>query len=173
MNAIVDQPSNRNFLAPINFQFQLKRAPTVTFFIQKINLPQISLMPIMKGSEYIPIPYAGEQLTYSPLTLEFKVDEDLINYLEIHNWLTGLGRPETYDQYKVLSDQPGYTGDGVYSDISLLIYNNNKNPNYEVTYKDAFPVRLSGINFNTTSTDIKYATSTVDFKYTNYEIVSL
>jgi hypothetical protein len=28
------------------------------------------------------------------------VDEDMENYMAVHNWLTGLGFPETTEQYK-------------------------------------------------------------------------
>ena len=35
--------------------------------------------------------------------LRFLVDENLENYMKIHNWLTGLGYPETTKQFKDLT----------------------------------------------------------------------
>jgi hypothetical protein len=35
--------------------------------------------------------------------LRFLVDENLENYMSIHNWITGLGYPETTQQFKSLT----------------------------------------------------------------------
>ena len=35
-------------------------------------------------------------MTYGDFSLRFLVDENLENYMAIHNWLTGLGFPETH-----------------------------------------------------------------------------
>ena len=43
MSAINNTPENKNFLSPLNFRFQIKKAPNVNFFIQKVNIPQIEL----------------------------------------------------------------------------------------------------------------------------------
>ena len=40
------------------------------------------------------IPRPGEKITFGDLTLSFLVDEDLSNYLEIQNWMRGIGFPE-------------------------------------------------------------------------------
>jgi len=43
-------------------------------------------------------------------------------------------------------------------------------PNYEIVYADAFPITLSGLNFNTTDTDIRYVEASATFRYTYYTI---
>ena len=59
------------------------------------------------------------------------------------------------------------------SDGTLLVYNSNYNVNLKVQYKDLFPVSLSSIQFDTTLTDIKYATAEAVFKYTIYDIIKV
>lgn len=170
MSAIDNTPSNRNFLSPLNFKFQIKKAPHVNFFIQKVNIPSLNLQPAVSPNPFVNIPLPGEHLTYGELQITFKVDEDLQNYLEIHNWLTGLGKPEEFDQYKTLADKKEWTGDGIYSDISVIVLSSTKSANYEIVYIDGYPVSLSGLEFNTIDSDVNYIAATATFKYTYYNI---
>ena len=173
MTAVDNTPSNRNFLATSAFSFQIKKAPNVNFFIQKVNVPAISIKPPMVGNEYVVAPYPGEHMNYETLNIEFMVDENLNNYLEIHNWMVGLGKPESYKQYADLVANPPYTGEGVYSDISVFILNSLYAHNFEVVYMDAFPISLSGLQFSSTEMDKVFLTATAQFRYTKYTIESV
>ena len=42
-------------------------------------------------------------MTYGDLSLRFLVDENMENYMAIHNWMTGLGFPETTQDFKDLT----------------------------------------------------------------------
>jgi hypothetical protein len=170
MTALDKTPENKNFLSPLNFKFSIKKAPHVNFFIQKVNIPAISLPPPISPNPFVNIPYPGEHITYEPLSIEFKVDEDLQNYLEIHNWIRGLGKPQDYQEYANISKEDPMTGEGIYSDISLVVLSSTKMPNYELIFIDAHPVSLSGLTFNTTSTDVNFITASAQFKYTLYNI---
>lgn len=170
MTALDKTPENKNFLSPLNFKFQIKKAPHVNFFIQKVNIPGISLPPPASNNPFVAIPFPGEHINYAPLVIEFKVDEDLQNYLEIHNWIRGLGKPESYQEYVNISREDPMTGEGIYSDISLMVLSSTKMPNYELTFIDAHPVSLSEINFNTTNQDVNYITASAQFRYTLYNI---
>jgi len=170
MTAIDNTPTNHNFLSPLNFKFSIKKAPHVNFFIQKVTVPGISIGNIVTPNPFVTLQYSGEHIAYEELSISFKVDEDLNNYLEIHNWLKSLGKPENYNQYAQIENQPIYTGNGIMSDISVMILASTKLPNFEVTYIDAFPVSLSSITFNSTDSDVAYLEATASFKYTYYNI---
>lgn len=170
MSAIDNTPSNRNFLSPLNFKFTIKKAPHVNFFIQKVSIPEIVLKSPIATNPMVNIPYPGDHITYSDLTFTFKVDEDLQNYLEIHNWIKALGKPIDFEGRREIQRHPSWTGDGVYSDISVMILSSTKMANYEVVYSDAFPVSLSGLTFNTVDSDVNYIEASATFKYTYYEI---
>jgi len=170
MSAIDNTPSNKNFLSPLNFKFQIKKAPHVNFFIQKVNIPQILLVSPEIPNPFVKVPIHGEHLNYSDLSVTFKVDEDLQNYLEIHEWIKSLGKPHDFEQFKKIEEKKSWTGDGIYSDITVSILSSTKSPNYEVTYVDAHPVSLSGLEFNTTDDNVNYVEATAIFKYTLYDI---
>jgi hypothetical protein len=170
MSALDNTPTNHNFLSPLNFKFQIKKAPHVNFFIQKVNLPGISTSNLQTSNPFVKIPYSSEHIDFENLEITFKVDEDLQNYLEIHKWIYGLGKPEEYQQYKNIDVKESFTGEGIYSDISLAILASTKTPNYEVVYIDAFPIKLSGITFNTVDTNVNYIEASATFRYTYYTI---
>lgn len=173
MSAISDQPANRNFLDPTKFRFSIKRAPNIQFFVQSVNLPGFSIGPTQEGTPFVKIPFSGEHIDYEPLTIQFMVDEDLQNYMEIYTWIRGLGFPDNYDQYKALSTQPKYTGTGIKSDISLMVLTSSNNPKYNIVFSDAFPTTLSRIQFDANATDIQYTLCSASFSYTSFEILNV
>ena len=88
------------------------------------------------------------------------------NYLEVYNWLIGITFPQKFDQSKTIKESK----EGLISDISILILNSNKNPSINITYKNCFPISLSEITLDTTSSDLIYPEATVTFQYDYYEI---
>lgn len=168
----VDQVPNKNFLSPLNFKFSLKRAPHVNFFIQKVNLPGLSLPEIDVNNPLIRVPYPGDHLLYDELDISFKVDEDLRNYMELHTWLRALGK-RSFAEYRELMAKPSYSGESIRSDISLMVLTSNKNANYEIQFKDAFPIKVSGIDFSSVDQDVDYIEASATFRYVTYDIVKV
>jgi hypothetical protein len=175
MNALVDTtPANMNYMAPTGITFVLKRAPVTNFFCQKANIPGISFGSVPEQpTPFLAIPHTGDHLLFEELNINFKVDENLVNYLEIWNWLIAIGYPEDTDQYAALARNKTYTGQGIKSDGSLIINSNEKNPRLEIIYEDLFPVSLSSLNFDTTDESVNYISATASFRYTKYQINAL
>jgi hypothetical protein len=55
-------------------------------------------------------------------------------------------------------------------DGSLAVMNSNMQTNFFVVFKDLFPVSLNALEFNATIDGTEYATATVEFRYSVYEI---
>ena len=167
-----NQIANRNFLAPSGFRFVLSKYPKVSFFSNSAVVPDISLGTAIQPTYLKDIDVPGDKLIYGDFTLRFLVDENLENYLTIHNWLTGLGTPESGDQYKEL--ETGENGvrnlQEIFSDGSLHILNSNFNKIATVSFKDLFPVFLTSLDFDSTGGDVEYFTAEATFKYTVYNI---
>lgn len=162
-------PANKNFLSPLGFKLALTRAPNLVFNIQTASIPGLQLNEVSTPSPFLRIPNS-DGLTFNPLSVSFRVSEDMDDYLEIHNWMIGLGAPESFAQYKALKDKEPGNPQGIYSDITLLIMNSSMRPNIKVTFEDAFPISLGDLEFNTTDTDVNYLQCTVDFRYLKYKI---
>ena len=99
------QPDNRNFLSPTGFKFTLKRVPKVSFFCNSANIPDLTLGVATQPTYLKDIDIPGDKIIFGDLNLRFLVDENLENYMELQNWMRGLGYPESlkeiYD-FKIL-----------------------------------------------------------------------
>jgi hypothetical protein len=173
MSALDSVPVNQNFQSPQNFKFFIKRAPHLTFFVQKTAVPEIQIDPTWQPTPFTAIPLSGDHITYTPYQLTFKVDEDLKNYLEMMDWLISLGFPTMYTEYASKTMRPKTDLSGITSDLQLLILNSSEIPTHAVNFVDAFPIYLGPLEFDTTSDDVNFITCSVVFRYTHYYIESV
>ena len=167
-----DQLTNRNFLSPIGFLFILDKARKVSFLCQKAEIPTVELGQVeIPTRGLVPIPVEGN-MRYSEFSMEFIVDEDLRNYMQIHNWMRALGTPQEFKERRVWlnKDADSPSEDPSFSDATLQVLNNNNIANFDVVFKDMFPVSLSSLPFDVTGGDNDYFTATTTFRYTIYEI---
>lgn len=168
------QISNRNFLSPVGFEFSITKHPKVSFFCNSVKLPDITLETLTQSTYLKDLDIASNKIQYGDLSIKFIIDEDMTNYIAIHNWITGIGFPETPEQYKNLITSENNINDPLlqFSDGTIKILNSNYRPNITVSFKDLYPVNLSPLDFNSTAGDIEYFTAAASFKYTIYNITS-
>ena len=161
------QIENRNFLSPIGFKMQIDEYPKTAYFAQSANIPGVSTNTVEQQTGMgRPIPYEAFGLNYEPFNLTFLVDENLENYLILHNWLTAIagGRESLRERGNI---EKNYK---VRCDASLAVLNSNFQANFFVTFKDIFPVSLNALEFNATIDGTEYATATAEFRYAVYNI---
>ena len=159
----------QNFLSPVEFQFSIKRMPTVQYYVQSINIPSISSGFTEQVTPFRNTYRHGDKLTYDDLFLTIVVDENLTSYMETYSWLKALTKPEEFEQYKGLL---GADGDGLYSDSTLTVLNSSKKPNIEISFSDMFPISIGAITMNTSSGDVPVITCDLTFKYNSFKIKS-
>ena len=186
------QPDKLDYISPTQFRFILNQIPKVQFFVQAANIPGISLGEAVIPTPYKDIPYVGDKVTYENLTIQFIVDEHLENYIEMHNWMIGIGFPKSRQQFTNFRSTTSNTSNAagkaqtdigkvglsvperpLYSDATLSILSNKNNPLVEIRFSDCFPVSLSGLDYTQQVSDVEYLTASVDFRYKLYEIVTL
>ena len=171
-SAFGKQIANRNFLSGVGFKFNLTKFPKVDFFSNSARIPELSLELAQQASYLKNIAVPGERLTFGDFTLRFLVDENMENYLSVYNWLTGLGFPETPQQFiNKTTDSDGIRDlEEQYCDGGLHILNSNLRDVAIVKFKNLFPVSLTSLSFDATETDINYFTASASFRYTVYNI---
>ena len=186
------QPDKLDYTSPTQFRFILNQIPKVQFFVQAANIPGISLGEAVIPTPYKDIPYVGDKVTYENLTIQFIVDEHLENYIEMHNWMIGIGFPKSRQQFTNFRSTTSNTSNAagkaqtdigkvglsvperpLYSDATLSILSNKNHPLVEIRFSDCFPVSLSGLDYTQQVSDVEYLTASVDFRYKLYEIVTL
>lgn len=166
-------PTNINPLSPNGFQFSITKLPEVSYFCQEVNLPEVTLPETYQATPFSDAKIPGDKLQYGDLTIQFIIDEDMNNYMAIHNWITALGFPRDKGQYKKWLDDHDMLNDSElqkgYSDGILAILNNNNAPSRAISFVDMFPTSLGALNFLSTSTDVQYLIGTATFSYSYYE----
>ena len=176
-NSFTRQITNRNFLSPTGFKFTLNRTPKVSFFGNTANIPSLNLGIANQANYLRDLPIPGEKIDFEDFRLRFLVDENLENYMEIQNWIRGLGFPDSLQEIFDLqteSEQPlNEKSTNIFSDATLVVLTSNFQPNWKVTFKDMWPYSLSTLEFDATQTDVEYFTAEVVFKYSMYEIQDL
>lgn len=157
--------TNPNFLSPLSYKFVLARTPNLNFNVQTVRLPGMTLSSTETATPFVSIPNSGK-ITYSPLTITFRVAEDMTDYLEIHNWMKGLGSPTDFTGYANLQN----SSVGLYSDATLVINNSRRLGNISAKFIQLFPIDISDLQFTTMDVDVNYIECTVDFRFLSYEI---
>ena len=187
-NVNTREPTVLDYASPVQFRFKCSKLPTVEFFCQTANIPGISLGQATVDTPLKSIPFPGDELNYQDLGISFLVDENLNNYKEIHDWLTGLGAPQNHNQFSTLRDTgtdrfPGQTTNspnnntvpdgGTYSDATLTILNSKNIAKVEIRFHNIFPTSLGSLSYDVQASDVNYLQASVDFSYMYYEIVQL
>ena len=176
MSNFYDTPlKNRNLLSPVGFKLTLNTKRKIDFFSNTATIPALTLGTALQTTPLRNIDVPGDELLYDDFQMEFLVDEDLVNYMVVHNWLTGLGFPESYQEFKTLTTDPEQQKDDKlqYVDGSLHILNSNLRDIAVVKFQDLFPVSLTGLEFRATDDDINYFTASATFKYMMYNILDV
>ena len=192
-NVQTRQPSKMDYASPVQFRFKIAKLPQVEFFIQTVNLPGISLGTVAIPTSVYNYPVPGDEISFQPLDISFLVDENLNNYKELHDWLSGLGFGKSHEQYADLQATaedrfPGsskgslvagveipapLSEGGIYSDATLTILNSKNLAKTEVRFQNVFPTSIGSLSYDVKAGDVDYLTVQASFTYMNYDIVQI
>jgi hypothetical protein len=165
-----------NFLSPNGFVLQIERLPKVSFFTQQVALPGLTLPALDIATPLSIVEIPSDKMQFAPLELTFAVDEKMENWLEVFNWMKGLGFPEEYPQYTNENNRRAFISDQSaelprnYSDAKLFVLGSNNTTVRTFSFVDCFPISIGGIQFGTTNTDVQYATSSITLEYTYFTV---
>lgn len=182
------QPTELNYLRPNGFRFFIQSLPQVTYFCQAASIPTVSLGFATQSTSVIDIPYPGEKVSFSELSVKFIVQEDMSNYIELFQWIADLGgvdgdkygldkrtkREEFRIPGLVVPPKKARKTDRTdFSDATLIILGSNENPVAKVQFMDCFPISLTSVDFDVSTGNTQYFTSIATFKYSSFEVDSL
>ena len=192
-NVIDRTPSKLDYASPIQFRFKMTKLPNVEFFVQTANIPGISLGSTTFETPLKSIAGVGDKISYQSLDVSFLVDENLNNYKEIHDWITGLGFPQDHKQFNTLlatgsdrfsgstastaatgtsTPQPVNEG-GTYSDATLTVLNSKNIAKTEIRFQNVYPTSLGSLSYDVKASDVDYLQVNASFNYMYYDIVQI
>ena len=163
-------PATQSFLSPLGFRFVLSRSPEINYFVQSVTIPELSIGTAVMTPPFNRIPYPGDRAEYGTLSIVFKVDELMVNYLHIHDWIIALAKQDSFQQYADLKNNAAGANIGIFSDATLVVMSSAMNPKKQITFHNIFPISLSSLTFDSTLADVQYLQATAEFALQNYEI---
>ncbi len=117
--------------------------------------------------------HPGDRVEDGELPVSVLVDEDMLNYSLIHNWMTGLGFPKSMAQFDEFTSGPDGQRDLKlqYSDATLKVLNSNYNTIAQLKFWDLYPTSLSSLEFTASDTDVNYLVANTTFSYLYMQIL--
>ena len=160
------QPSNTNYLNPTFFRFQIGRVPAVTYFCQGVNLPSVDIGEFEQDTYFASAKHPNSKPEYGDLTVRFIVDEDLVNWKQLHDWMKEISNFESFDGHiENVGDH--------FSDATLTLLTSGMNANTEITFKNCWPKSLGGIELDSSVEALDSITSEVTLSFDSFHINKL
>ena len=153
-----------NFLNPSSFVMTLdsQTYSGAQFTVQTMMLPDVSAEGAPVTFKQVNVAMAADKVMFAPLELSYLIDEDLLNYKEIFDWMKmGI---ETNHQQAII-------GNNHVRDLTLTVMNSANNVTKQINFIDAYPTSLSSLPFDITTTDVEYLTAVASFQYSYYQFI--
>jgi hypothetical protein len=177
MTAISRNPANRDLLQSTKYKFVLARTPAITYFCQTANLPGVSLSEIVRSTPFIDLFVPGEKMQHDTLNITFLLDEDLIGWEQLYEWIRGTTFPQSFEQYAAMAKEvnasPLRAGAKLpppYSDASLTLFTNKNNENIRIQFKDVFPTSIGSVQFSALDSAENILTCDATFRFSYYNL---
>lgn len=152
---------NYNYLSPAQFILTIDRLkfPNTNYHLQTVSVPEMTVTPAIFNTPQRRIGIASDKVEYGPLTCTFLIDEDLQNYREMHDWLLA----------QVINEDS--KTDAKTRDLTLTAMTSNNTANIAIQFVDAYPISLTGMEFDSTIMDVQYLTASVTFEYSYFKLL--
>ena len=165
LSPINRQPTSTNYLYQTFYKFQMRRLPKVNYFMQKVSLPDFaSGGPIEQPTRFVSVKHPSRNVSFDNLSIEFLVDENLENWRELYDWMRTIYLVDDYRKFE--SETSTHFTEG-----SILLLNSAMNVNKEIRFHNLLPISLSGIDFDSTDTDLTPRVATATFAFDFYEFL--
>ncbi len=173
-------PNELDYLRPNAFKFQIHNIPNTSYFCNAANIPEMNLPPAIQPNPLVDIGHPGDKIEFGTLMIRFLIQEDMKNYKELYDWMVGLGFPKDSKQFAEYTKTQNYRfpdispessqGLGQYSDATLTLLDSNNNAKVVISFVDAFPTSLQGLDFEIVTGSTDYMMGVAMFKYSLFEI---
>jgi len=148
---------NKNFLSPVSYKmvFDGARLSNVEYFATTWSHPAISAPAVSAHFRSHQNFEPSDRLDYGTLDFQFAVDENMLNYIEMYEWIKT--NRDSARAFKL--------------DAIVNIMTSHNNLVRQIRYVDAFPVSLGVLQFDATAPDVEYIKCDASFQYSYFEFI--
>lgn len=162
--------TDRKELRQNNFRFEVPFAPSLSIFIQDVNLPGVNTGNPLQPTSLYDIPHVGDKLVYDMVDVTFIVAENMQNYKELYNWFLRIADPRAFptgtDRYESMRTEDFKK---LYCDATLFLLDGNAQVKSTIFFRNLFPILLSPLSFTTTNDGVMTANVTFQFTYLEFD----
>ena len=134
-----------NYAISTNFRFNCSEIPFVSELAQDVTIPSVKLGQAQITSPFVDYNQPGEKILYAEIDVGFVMDENFDAYTEIYSWMERIaGVPG-------LSPVPVSQRRTLFADAEITILDNTGNMIRRMIFKDAWPVSLGALEYDSTS----------------------
>ena len=162
-------PGNTSFLQETKYTFIFPTLPFLNYFVTDVILPGVSTSAVAVFTPHATTYRHGDRLVYEEMAVTVLIDEDLRSWEETHDWLRGLTKPQSYEQYKRFYNP----AKRLYHDSILTLNTNSNLRNIRVKFHECHPVSISGLQFKTSGNADTILEAEIRFRYDYYEFERL
>jgi len=154
-----NQPKAENYLYPTSFQLSIARIPNTVYNCQTANVPGVTVAEIARNNPAsgLTLKIPSQNLQFEDLQIKFLIDEQMLNWIEIYNWMQNLRVVADWGTVKPFLDQ--------LSDAALVLYSSANNPIKTLRFHNMFPKELSSIEMDATVDNPQAMSATVTFAF--------
>lgn len=164
----VTYQSNLNKFQKSGFRVVVDRENygTAEFMAYQLMHPDISLPSALVNFRNAKAPLPGDTADFTPLSIEFHVDEEFKSYKELLDWIFR-NRDNNFVGSMSRNDEliPSV------ADISIPLLNSANNKLGTIKYIGCVPTNMTGLEFTATDEGIEYSTFTATFDITKFELI--
>ena len=121
-------------------------------------LPDVSAEGAPLQYRQVNVGRASDKIAFGTFEVSYLIDEDLLNYKEIFDWMKS-------------NVETNHTATNHVRDLTLTIMNSANNVTKQIKFVDAYPISISSLPFDITTTDVEYLTAVVTFEYSYYQFI--
>lgn len=138
----------------------------MVYFCQTATLPGLGFGTALQPTNLAyPVKRPTGAIVFEDLLVSFKVDENLANWRELHNWINECSN---YGDDIFTKREPTKT-----SAATLIITNSSYKGKFAIQFKEIFPVFLSSLNFSVTQPQSTPVIAAARFSFTDYTVSSI
>jgi hypothetical protein len=147
---------NYNFLSPTGFKLVINRQKfaNTEYFCTSAALPMVSLGSTETNFRQFR-GYMPGDVSYDEFSVRIAIDEDLVVYKEIYDWIISNRDNESIEVH----------------DAILLIMTSHSNVNRQVQFTNLYPTSIASLEFNSQNTDVEYFQADVSFRYDYFKFL--
>ena len=163
--------TNFNYLQPTGFKLVIDRTnyPNLDYFVQDFTHAGVIMNSAdLAFRKVAAVPMPGDKLTYNEMLANIILDEDMKSYTEMHDWMRRVLDQDNVNpthRFQNAALPPSS------ADITLSILNSSNQPIVRIKYRDAIPVALTDIQFQTTGGGDSFLTFGASFRFTYFDIL--